>query len=226
MAIETKEQYFERMMEQEKPKCPHCGEEMSIWEVPPVSFSDGLGWGAPYLFVCFNDDCSLYKEGWAEVEANFGHRASYRCMCYLGTEEKFECMPVFSPQGATGQVIDDQAVLQQEMLKENIKKGFSILADCYVNRDGVTILRLLLDSAEPARVRLKAAEMIGDIGSLEAIDPIRNAKFGSEPIQDQVNKSIKKIHERHFTRECPFCAEIIKKQAKICKHCGKEVAGE
>ncbi|MBW1822651.1 MAG: zinc ribbon domain-containing protein, partial [Deltaproteobacteria bacterium] len=29
-----------------------------------------------------------------------------------------------------------------------------------------------------------------------------------------------------FTKECPFCAEIIKKKAKICKHCQKEVAGE
>ncbi|HHC25399.1 MAG TPA: zinc ribbon domain-containing protein, partial [Desulfobacterales bacterium] len=25
---------------------------------------------------------------------------------------------------------------------------------------------------------------------------------------------------------CPFCAEIIKNQAKLCKHCGKEVAGK
>ncbi|MCK5418660.1 MAG: zinc ribbon domain-containing protein, partial [Desulfobacterales bacterium] len=36
---------------------------------------------------------------------------------------------------------------------------------------------------------------------------------------------VSKIHQRYFTRECPFCAEIIKKRAKICKHCQKEVAG-
>jgi ribosomal protein L37AE/L43A len=75
-------------------------------------------------------------------------------------------------------------------------------------------------------VRLKAAEMIGDIGELEAIEPIRNTKFGNKIIQKKVDESIKKIHERYFTRECPFCAEIIKKRAKVCKHCGKEVAGQ
>ena len=112
------------------------------------------------------------------------------------------------------------------MLKENIKKGFSILADCYTNKDGVSTLRLLLDPAEPERVRLKAAEMLGDIGSIEAIDPIRNAKFGNDLVQAEVDKAIKKIHERHFTRECPFCVEIIKSQAKICKHCKQEVAGK
>jgi hypothetical protein len=40
-----------------------------------------------------------------------------------------------------------------------------------------------------------------------------------------VDEAIAKIHARHFTRECPFCAEIIKQRAKVCKHCGKDVAG-
>ena len=43
--------------------------------------------------------------------------------------------------------------------------------------------------------------------------------------QEQVDAAVSKIHERFFTRECPFCAEIIKQRAKICKHCQKEVAG-
>jgi RNA polymerase subunit RPABC4/transcription elongation factor Spt4 len=225
MAIETKDQFLERMMMQEKPNCPHCNQVMSVWEVPPINFSDGLGWGAPYLFVCFNDDCSLYKDGWQNIEENYGHLASYRCICYLG-EKNFECMPVFSAVGGTGQVIDDQVMLQEEVLKENIKKGFSILADCYVNQNTIEILRLLLDSGQPARVRLKAAEMMGDIGPVEAVDALKTARFGNEKLQEEVLKAVRKIHERHFTRECPFCAEIIKSRAKICRHCGKEVAGE
>ena len=112
------------------------------------------------------------------------------------------------------------------MLKENIKKGFSILTDCYVGKDWVTVVKMLLDSAEPQRVRLKAAEMIGDIGELDCIDTLINTKFGNQLIQEQVEKSVKKLHERFFTRECPFCAEIIKQRAKICKHCNKDVAGE
>jgi hypothetical protein len=117
-------------------------------------------------------------------------------------------------------------MLQEVMLKENIKKGFSILADCYVNENTVDILRLLLDSGQPVRVRLKAAEMIGDIGPVDAVDALKNARFGNEKLQETVHKAVQKIHERHFTRECPFCAEIIKSRARICKHCGKEVAGK
>jgi hypothetical protein len=224
MAIETKDQMLERILSGEKPKCPHCGLEMSLWEVPPISVGDGLGWGTPYLYVCFNDECPPYTQGWDNIQENYGRTASYRSMCYPGTDQ-FECIPVFSPFGGRGQIIDEEAVVQQEILKERTKKGFSILATCYVEKDWETVVRMLLDPTEPARVRLKAAEMVGDLADIEAIDPIRNSKFGLEALQKKADEAIGKIHDRHFTRECPFCAEIIKGIAKICKHCGKEVAG-
>ena len=224
MTFETRDQVLERVMKIEKPKCPHCGEPMSLWEVPPINFSDGLGWGEPFLFVCFNDTCPSYVNGWEHMEETYAHHASYRCMNYPGTTV-FEFMPVFSPQGATGQMIDDQVLAQQEALKAATKKGFNILATCYVEKDGPTILRLLLDPAEPPRVRMKAAEMLGDIGELDVIEPLRSLKVGNDLIQEKLDESVAKIHTRFFTRECPFCAEIIKQRAKICKHCGKEVAG-
>ncbi|MDX9787031.1 MAG: zinc ribbon domain-containing protein [Desulfobacterales bacterium] len=224
MAFETKEEILHDLIDKKKPLCPHCGHEMSLWEVPPINVGDGLGWGTPYLYLCFNDECPLYVEGWNNMKENYGRNSSYRCMCYPGTEQ-FEGMPVFSPIGASGQAIDNQVVMEQEMLKENIKRGFSLLADCYIAKDGVTVLRILTDAGEPVRVRLKSAEMIGDIGELEAIDPLRSLKFGNHLLQEMVNKAIDKIHARHFTRECPFCSEIIKQRANVCKHCGKEVAG-
>jgi len=225
MTFETKEQVLERILTKEKPKCHHCGQEMSLWEVPSITVGDGLGWGTPYLYICFNDQCPCYRQGWEHMKENYAQTASYRCMNYPGTQV-FEIIPVFSDMGGRGQIIDDQVLAEQEALKEAIKKGFSILADCYVNKDGPQVLRMLLDATEPARVRLKAAEMIGDIGELEAIEPIRNVKFGNEILQKNVDKAITKIHQRFFTRECPFCAEIIKKRAKVCRHCGKEVAGQ
>lgn len=223
--IETKDQVLEKVISQERPQCPYCNQEMSIWEVPPINFSDGLGWGTPYLFVCFNDECPVFCQGWEDLKDNYAQTASCRCMNYPGTES-FELMPVFSNQGGRGQIIDDQAVRQQELLKEAIKVGFATLAECYVNKDGPAIVTILLDSNQPAKVRLKAAEMIGDIGETESIEPIRNAKFGAAVVQKQVDESIKKIHERYFTRECPYCAEIIKKRAKICKHCNRDVSGQ
>lgn len=224
MSIETREEYLERVLAMQKPLCPHCGVEMKLWEVPPVNFSDGLGWGTPYLFLCFNDECPLFTQGWKQMEENFAHRASMRCLNYPGTEQ-FEYMPVFSAMGGQGQIIDDVALAEQEILKERIKKGFSILADCYINGDGITVMRLLTDGGEPVRVRLKAAEMIGDIGEVEAIEALRCMRAGNEKLQKAIEDAIVKIHERYFTRECPFCAEIIKKRAKVCKHCSKDVAG-
>ena len=223
MTFETKEQVLEKILSQDKPKCPHCNTEMTLWEVPSMAFGDGLGWGTPYLYICFNDDCSLYKSGWENIKEQFAHNASYRCMCYPGTET-FECIPVFSPEGGKGQIIDDQVLVAQEALKEAIKRGFSILADCYTSKNWVEAVRLLIDPSEPSRVRAKAAEMIGDIGDLDAIEPLRNTKFGNNIIIKNVEDAIKKIHERHYTLECPFCAEIIKKRAKVCKHCNKDIS--
>lgn len=223
--METKEEYLKKMLDAERPKCPHCEKDMDIWEVPPISFSDGLGWCAPYLYVCFNDECPLYVEGWRHMEENYGQKASQRCMCYRDGND-FECMPVFSPEGAKGTVIDDKTLMEEEMLRENIKRGFSVLADCYVNKDGVAILRLLMDPTEPARVRQKAAEMIGDIGEPEVIDTLKSLQVDNRVVQKQIEDAIKTLHERYFTRDCPHCGQVVKKQAKLCKHCNREIAGQ
>lgn len=225
MSIETKEQYLERILKQEKPKCLHCSLEMSLWEVPPINFSDGLGWGVPYLYVCFNDECPLYKEGWENLKENYAQTASYRCMCYPGTEQ-YECMPVFSPFGAKGQIINDEALFAEEALKAAIKKGFSILATCYVEKDWPQVMLMLLDVTEPVRVRLKAAEMMGDFGDPDAVGPMRSHRFGNEILQAKVDDSISRIHERCYTRECPGCGGIVKQRAKVCKHCRMDISGQ
>jgi hypothetical protein len=224
MAFETREEVLEKVMTMEKPLCPHCGEPMSIWEVPPINFSDGLGWGVPFMFMCLNEKCPLYVQGWENMKENFSHHASYRCVNYPGTGQ-FELMPVFSPMGGKGQIIDDQVLAEQELLKEATKRGFSILAGLYVSKDGPGILTILTDATEPMRVRLKAAEMIGDVGEIAAIDPLRGLKFGNQRLQEEAENAVSKIHKRFFTRECPYCAEIIKQRAKVCKHCNREVAG-
>jgi hypothetical protein len=224
MAFETKEQVLEKILSREKPKCPHCDTEMSLWDVPDIALGDGLGWGTPYLYICFNDDCSLYISGWENIRDNFAHNASHRCMNYPGTDQ-FECIPVFSPDGAKGQILDDEVLAAQEALKEAIKRGFSILADCYVSKDWVEILRILIDVTEPSRVRIKAAEMMGDIGEIEAIETLQSFRSGNLKIDEAVATAVQKLHNRFFTRDCPFCAELIKKRAVVCKHCGKDVAG-
>ena len=220
MAIETKEEILQRILSRERPKCPYCGAEMSIWEVPQLTFADGLGWGGPYLFVCFNNHCPMYKKGWDHVKSNYGHLASYRCILYPNTNH-FDCMLVLSPAGGTGQIIDKELIARQQALNAAIKKELSMLADCRRSKDWQLVLTILFNPNKSKVVRIKAAEIIGDIGELEAIEPIKSHKFENDSISSEIEKSVEKIHELHFTRECPFCAEIIKKRARICKHCGK-----
>ena len=52
--------------------------------------------------------------------------------------------------------------------------------------DSVTVMNLLLDASQPMRVRIKAAEMIGDIGELEAIEPLKNLKGGNDVFAEEI----------------------------------------
>ena len=222
MTFQTKEQLIEEIMAKPKPKCPHCNKEMTLWEVPQIAMGDGLGWGEAFLFVCFNNDCPPFKQGWENIEKNYAHHASYRCITYPNGKN-FDFMPVFSKEGGKGQIYDDEAQKQVEKIKEAIKFGFSALADFYTKKSWDEVLKFLLDPMQPGKVRLKAAEMIGDIGDEDVLPTLINTKFPNKLIQKEVEKSILKLHKKHFTKECPFCAEIIKRKAKICKHCHKEL---
>ena len=50
------------MTTEKAPTCPHCGQTMKKWRVPLNST-----WNREYFYVCFNDDCEYYKEGWKEM---------------------------------------------------------------------------------------------------------------------------------------------------------------
>ena len=221
MAFETKDDVLLRVLTQKRPKCTYCGNKMSIWEVPQFPFEDGLGWGTPYLFVCFNNRCPLYEQGWDNIRRNYGRHASYRCICYPGNNI-YGCMAIFSQNGATGQIIADEiAAAKLQALKKAIERKISFLEDCQAANDWQSVLKILFDPIEQDIIRIKAVEIIGKIGTMEAIEPIRNKKFGNGFLSRKIEESLGKIHERFSTRECPFCSEIIRKRAKVCKHCGE-----
>jgi hypothetical protein len=222
MAFETKDELLEQYLKMDKPHCPHCDTDMTLWEIPAINFSDGLGWGTPYMFVCFNDDCSSYKQGWSHLSDTMEAPASYRCYVEPG-QTNFEYMPVFSPVGGTGGKLDEEVLIKQEAKKELLKQTFSILTDYYMSNDWDEILKIGLDPKIPSRARLKAVQMVAEVGGVEAIEHLINHKFPTPVLNEEVQKSIAQLHERHYTRECPYCAEIIKKRAKLCMHCNKEV---
>lgn len=220
--FETREEILERVILQKKPDCPYCGKPMSVWEEPEMAIDDGLGWGTPYLFICFNDECPHYKGGWDNIQRNFGRTASYRCLCYPDTGV-YDSMTVYGPQGATGQIIDEKIINERRLLEEKTYEGIEQINASHAAGDLGPILEKLLDAATPVRTRVHAAEIIGFSGDVDMIDPLRNNKFGNAVLRKKVAEAVEKIHERHFTRECPYCAEIVKRQAKICKHCGSHI---
>ncbi len=55
------------------PRCPHCGAGLLRWRTPPMST-----WGERWQWVCFNDQCAYFVEGWAWMATQYNVHASYR----------------------------------------------------------------------------------------------------------------------------------------------------
>lgn len=45
--------------------------------------------------------------------------------------------------------------------------------------------------------------------------------FRQEELKKQ-QEELKKQEANEYT-ECPYCAELVKKKAKVCKHCGRDI---
>lgn len=89
------------MAEETRPQCPHCGREMDKWAVP-----DNSTWPDDYHYVCFNDECGYYVNGWVYIEEQRGVKASYRHMCKPDGSGGAP-LPVPTPEAGRGRIIKD-----------------------------------------------------------------------------------------------------------------------
>lgn len=213
---------MEQVMDEKKTVCPHCGQKLNKWSTPTFNFSDGLGWCTPFLYVCFNDECRFFRNSWKQMSEVYGQEMGYRYMLHPDSGES-SSVPVGNRLAMKGDIIDEIKEAQETLELEERKKAFQALTDYFIGKDVDSIIGVLIDENGFGSVRLKAAEHIGELGELRAIEPIANYKFSHEVIQKKVDEAIAKIHKKNFTMECPYCAEIIKIRANICKHCGKEL---
>lgn len=81
--------------------CPHCESILKKWLVP-----DGTSWNDEFFFVCFNDDCSYYKDGWAWMMEQYSQNASYRYMLNPSTGGS-SMLPVWSDTAIRNMIVDD-----------------------------------------------------------------------------------------------------------------------
>ena len=207
---------------QEEHYCPHCKQRLSCCEAPLFHVGDGLGWGTDVFFVCLNDECPLFANSWEEFEQNYGHSASCRYMLTPGST-KGEPMMVGSKDAFTGSVIDIDILKKQNKRYCEEKSAILLLDTCVEEKNLEPVLYLLLDENAHIDGRKRAAELLTKLNDLACIDPLRNHQFRHTDIEQIVNMAIKDILKANFRKECPYCAEVIKAQAKLCKHCGKEV---
>jgi len=84
------------------PTCPHCGSGLKRWRVP-----DGATWGDEFFLVCFNDECSYYKEGWDWMMSEYSQTASYRFALNPSTGGTLP-LPVWSATATREMIIDDE----------------------------------------------------------------------------------------------------------------------
>lgn len=206
---------------QEEHFCPHCNQRLSCCHVPPFHVGDGLGWGTEVFFVCLNDECPMFVNSWQEFEEKYGHVASCRYMLLPGAQ-KGEAMMVGSKAAFTGCIIDPENLQSSSERHrkelENVKK----LETCVAEADMQPVLELILDEEATVVNREKACELLDKIDDLSCIDPIRNHTFRHTEIGQLADLAISRLLKKNLKKECVYCSEIIKAQAKLCMHCGKE----
>ena len=202
--------------------CPHCNAKLSCCEAPQFHVGDGLGWGADVLFICLNDDCSLFTKGWEVVEARYGHHASYRYMELPGSHEG-NVMMVGNKDAFKASIVDRATIEKQNLRYQEEKEAVAALDTCIAEGNLKPVLTLLLDEAANRENRERAIGYLMQLNDLACIDPIRNHTFRDTKFEQECNMVIAQLLQKNYKKECPECFEIVKAQARKCKHCGAEL---
>jgi RNA polymerase subunit RPABC4/transcription elongation factor Spt4 len=202
--------------------CPHCDSRLTLCHAPPIHVGDGLGWGSEYLFICLNDQCSLFVGGWDHIGNQYGHVGSYRYMRLPDSKESYNMM-VASKEAFTGSIVDPTEIRQQNRRYRQEREAIDALDTCVEDKNLEPVLYLLLDNHADIAVRKRAVEILKDINDVACIEPLRNHDFKDSFLEQDVNLAVSAILAANYLKECPYCAELVKARAKMCKHCQKEL---
>lgn len=208
---------------EEKHYCPHCSGDLSLCHAPPVHVGDGLGWGSEYLFICLNDACPLFIRGWDYIESQYGHVGSYRYMELPNSKESYTMM-VVGKEAFTGSIVDIEDLKRQNSRYQQQQKNLAALDQCQESKQLAPVLTVILDDALSLKDRKRALKILETLNDPAGIEPLRNHVFKDPHLAQEVNLIIDGILARNFLKECPYCTELIKVRAAVCKHCQRELA--
>lgn len=203
--------------------CPHCDSRLEPCETPPFHIGDGLGWGAEVMFICLNDECPPFVKGWQHIEDAYGHVGSYRYM-RLHNEKQGELMMVGSQIAFTGSILNPEAILAANKRLQQEQEWVAQLEESVASGDLTPAMGIILDEKAGPKNRSKAMDILLQIKDISCYDALRNHEFANSELEYKVNTILPQLLELCFMKECPDCAEIIKTQAKKCKHCGMSCA--
>jgi len=208
---------------EEKHYCPHCSGDLILCHAPPVHVGDGLGWGSEYLFICLNDSCPLFVKGWDYIANQYGHVGSYRYMELPNSKEKYSMM-VVTKEAFTGSIVDIEAIKLQDVRYQQQQEALSALDTCLDQKQLAPVLAVLLDESMKIDDRKRAVALLAPLNDLGCIEPLRNHVFKDPHLEQEVNLAVGQVLANNFLKECPYCAELIKARATICKHCQRTLA--
>jgi len=207
---------------EEKHYCPHCSGDLKLCHAPPVHVGDGLGWGSEFLFVCLNDECPLFIKGWEYIENQYGHVGSYRYMEIPDSKESYNMM-VVGKDAFTGSLVDVEALKQQSVRYQRLQEALAALEHCVERQELEPVLTVLLDDSASIDSRQRAVKLLEPLNDIACIEPLRNHVFTIPHLKEEVKRAIGKVLAANFLKECPYCAELIKARATVCKHCQREL---
>lgn len=82
------------------PKCIHCQTEMKKTAIPREA-----NFEAPFFYVCFNNECSYFIEGWEWMSNKYKVNSSYRYRIDPATD-KDGPFPVWSKDAMRDRIIE------------------------------------------------------------------------------------------------------------------------
>ena len=123
----------------------------------------------------------------------------------------------------TGSIVDPDQIKEEKKRSRESREAIAGLNTCGEEKNLEPVMYVLLDSHASLENKKKAAGLLTVIDNLDCIEPLRNHEFKDPYLEQIVNMAISAIMSSHFVKECPYCAELIKVRATVCKHCQKEL---